>query len=257
MYITIWSTQRTRKVSIHSVDLRELAWLLKKLLRGSPSSMPTLRTCSLRTWLPNFPSTLGSMIMLSSWLMPTDSSDHPSHPQALQDKLGKVWFFQKTFCWLTLAWFFTFSSANIRFVSEGLTRLQTTKRVELFSATAAQEMICGLVSKVKNISVTISAEYLDYTDILASTIILLIWPSKSLADTPKLFIRNDNSLQLCVWDLNNLIMKNGYPLPLIKALPSWSKCQFRQERIRFLGYVRSSHVALTFRYSSNFYQRFI
>ena len=83
--------------------------------------------------------------------------------------------------------------ADIRFASEGLTRLQTTKRVELFSATAAQETICGSVSKVKNVPVTISAEYSDYTNILASTIILLIWPSKLPAGAPKLFIRNDDS----------------------------------------------------------------
>ena len=30
-------------------------------------------------------------------------------------------------------------------------------------------------------------------------------------------------------------MKNGYPLALIEALPSWSKCQLRQEKVRFLG----------------------
>ena len=33
-------------------------------------------------------------------------------------------------------------------------------------------------------------------------------------------------------------MKNRYPLPLIKALPSWSKCQFRQEKVRFLDLPR-------------------
>ena len=51
----------------------------------------------------------------------------------LLDKLKKGWFFQKTFCWLTLAWFFTFSSTNIRFASEGLTWLETIKRVELLN----------------------------------------------------------------------------------------------------------------------------
>ena len=48
--------------------------------------------------------------------------------------------------------------------------------------------------------------------------------------------------------MKNLI-KNRYPLPWIEALPSWSKCQFRQEEVRFLEYVRSSHVVLTFRCS--------
>ena len=38
----------------------------------------------------------------------------------LLDKLGKVWFFQKTFCWLTLAWFFTFSNADIWFAGREL-----------------------------------------------------------------------------------------------------------------------------------------
>ena len=42
-------------------------------------------------------------------------------------------------------------------------------------------------------------------------------------------------------------MKNRYSLPWIEALPSWSKCQFRQEEVCFLEYVRSSHVVLTFR----------
>ena len=81
-------------------------------------------------------------------------------------------------------------------------------------------MIYGLILEVKNVPVTISAEYLDYTNILVSTIILLIWPSKSPAGAPKLFIRNDNSLWLCIWGLNNLTIKNWYPLLLIKALPS-------------------------------------
>ena len=78
-------------------------------------------------------------------------------------------------------------SADIRFMSEGLTRMQTTKRVELFSAkectTVAQgtmiKGLCGLVLEVKIVPITISAEYSDHTDILASTIIPLIWPSKS------------------------------------------------------------------------------
>ena len=132
-------------------------------------------------------------------------------PAGAPRQAGKGLILPKDFCWLTLAWFFTFSSADIRFASEGLTRSENLygcrsfaddQVIELFStkefATAAQETICGSVSKIKNVSVTISAEYSDYTDILASTIILLTWPSKSPAGTPKLFIRNDNSLRLCV-----------------------------------------------------------
>ena len=63
-------------------------------------------------------------------------------------------------------------------------------------------------------------------------------PSR-LADAPILFIRKkDGSLQLCVWGLNDLTIKNRYSLPLIgKSLPSWSKCRFRQEYVRFLGCV--------------------
>ena len=101
-----------------------------------------------------------------------------------------------------------------------------------------------------------------------------------------LFIRKmDGSFRLCVnyRGLNNLTIKNRYPLPLIgklldrlgrtkcftqldltnayhrmqireEALPSWSKCQFRWEKFRFLEYVVSSDVVLTFRYSSDFYR---
>ena len=41
-------------------------------------------------------------------------------------------------------------------------------------------------------------------------------------------------------------INNLYLLPCIEALPSWSECQFRK-KVRFLGYVVSSHVVLTFR----------
>ena len=83
-------------------------------------------------------------------------------------------------------------------------------------------------------------------------------PSR-LADAPILFIRKkDGSLQLCVWGVNDLTVKNRYPLPLIgKSLPFWSKCRFRQEYVRFLGYVMSSHVVLKFRCLSDFYRRSI
>ena len=55
----------------------------------------------------------------------------------LPDKLAKVSFSQKTFGLLTLAWFFTFSHADIQFaksLSGGLAWLPTTKRMEHFSA---------------------------------------------------------------------------------------------------------------------------
>ena len=38
----------------------------------------------------------------------------------LLDKLGKVWFFQKMFCWLTLALFFIFNNADIWFAGKEL-----------------------------------------------------------------------------------------------------------------------------------------
>ena len=38
----------------------------------------------------------------------------------LLNKLRKIWFFQKIFCWLTLAWFFTLSNANIWFAGREL-----------------------------------------------------------------------------------------------------------------------------------------
>ena len=68
---------------------------------------------------------------------------------------------------------------------------------------------------------------------------LSYWPgkqlSKSPAGAPISFIhKKDSSLRLCVWGLNNLTMKNRYPLPWIEALPLWLKCQFRQEKVCFL-----------------------
>ena len=37
----------------------------------------------------------------------------------------------------------------------------------------------GLVLEVKNVSIIVSAKYLDYINIMGSMIILLIWSSKS------------------------------------------------------------------------------
>ena len=64
----------------------------------------------------------------------------------LLDKLAKVWFFQKTFGWLTLAWFFTFSHADIqstKSLSRELIRLQTTKRIKLFNPKKLAAMALG------------------------------------------------------------------------------------------------------------------
>ena len=62
--------------------------------------------------------------------------------------------------------------------------MHTTKRVELFRKTLAQETmlesLCGLVSEVKDVFVMDSTEYSDYSDILASTIIdLTIYITRS------------------------------------------------------------------------------
>ena len=134
--------------------------------------------------------------------------------------------------------------------------------------------LCHSVLEAKNVPVTVPAECSYHTDISSpnSTMELpkctginnhpinLIdakQPSYALPSHPLplriLFIRKiDSRLWLCVWGLNYLTMKNRYLLFLIKALPAWLKCQFRQE-VRFLGYVVSSLVALTFRCLSNLY----
>ena len=51
-----------------------------------------------------------------------------------------------------------------------------------------------------------------------------IWLSKSSSSAPILFDKkSDSSFRLCIdyWDLNNLIMKNWYPQPLIRELLDW------------------------------------
>ena len=103
-----------------------------------------------------------------------------------------------------------------------LTRLQTTKRVELLNSSPRDDWWLNLEGQ----EYFHHDESLDYTDILASMIILLIWLSKSPTGALRLFIHNDDSLWLCVWDLNNLTMKNEYPLPWIEVLLSWLTCQF-------------------------------
>ena len=108
--------------------------------------------------------------------------------------------------WVTSDVFLYLWQWDIWFASEGLTRLQITKQVELFNATSAQGTIiksfCDLVLEVKNVPVTIFTKYLDYTNILALTIILLIWPFKSSASTPNIVHPQK--------DFNNLIMKNWF-----------------------------------------------
>ena len=54
------------------------------IVEEAPTKVPDkyviLWTCSLWTWLPNSPSILGSMIVPSSWSIPTGSSDHLNYP---------------------------------------------------------------------------------------------------------------------------------------------------------------------------------
>ena len=119
----------------------------------------------------------------------------------------------------------------------------------------------------------IPAKYSDYTDIFPSDSATALPKYTDINDhlidlafqvallptgTPRLFVCKDGNLRLCVdyRGFNNLTIKNRYLLPWIEALPSWSKCQFRQ-KVCSLGYVVSSHVVLTFRCSSDFYQRSI
>ena len=46
--------------------------------------------------------------------------------------------------------------------------------------------LCGSVPEVKKVPVMILAKYSDYTDILASTIILLIWSFMSPVGDPNI-----------------------------------------------------------------------
>ena len=60
----------------------------------------------------------------------------------------------------------------------------------------------GLVLKVMNITITISAKYSDNINILASIIILLIWSFKSPIGAPDIVYLQKG--------LNNLTMKNRF-----------------------------------------------
>ena len=132
--------------------------------------------------------------------------------------------------------------------------------------------IWGSTSEAKNIPITMSAEYSDYTNVFSlltlrrsypstPASIIILWAWYMIARQRSNIVHPQEGWKpLIVCDyrgLNNLTIKNQYPLPWIEVLPSWSKCQFQRKEVCFLGYVMSSHVALTFRYSSNFYQRFI
>ena len=139
--------------------------------------------------------------------------------------------------------------------------------------------LCCSILEAKNVSVTVPAKCLYHTNVsfpnstkelpkrtgINDHLINLVdtkQPSYALSShllllRTSFICKTDGSLWLCVRGLNYLTMKNRYPLLLIKALSFWSKCQFRLEEGYFLGYLMSSHVALTFRCSSNFYRHFI
>ena len=206
--------------------------------------------------------------------MPTDLSDHLSYPQPLQDKLGKVWFFQKTFCWLTLAWFFTFSSADIRFASEGLTRLQTTKRIEILNGGPRDDLWLGLggqecprhdLRRVFGLH--------RYFGINNYPIDLTI--SNHPLALRTLFLRKKASIT-SPWRIDSLPRLSRLSPGCSEwahrrthqlAQPRWgwlwwgwwwwwSQWWFWQE-VRFWGYVRSRHIVLIFKCSSDFYRRFV
>ena len=59
------------------------------------------------------------------------------------DKLGKVWFFQKTFCWLTLIWSFIFNSADIRFAGRELVWITYTIVDDQAGGTLRSIKTCG------------------------------------------------------------------------------------------------------------------
>ena len=166
----------------------------------------------------------------------------------LPDKLGKVWFFQKTFCWLTLAWFFTFSSADIRFAGRKLVWMTYTAADDQAGRTLQckrmcdggpkddDKILCGSVSEAKNVHpfcqaqitsldvenvpVTISAEYSDYTNVFL------------LDSAAELLEHTGLTFQVAHRCSDMAHPQDGrYPLPWIEALPSWSKCQFQQEKV--------------------------
>ena len=152
-------------------------------------------------------------------------------PAGAPRQAGKGLIFPEDFLLADASMGFQLQQCRYTVCVKWLTWLQTTKRVEILNGGPRNDLWLGLGGQ----ECPPYDEYLDYTDILASTISLLIWPSKSPADAPRLFICNDDSVWLCIWGLNDLTMKNGYPLPWIEALPSWSTCQFWQEKVHFLG----------------------
>ena len=104
----------------------------------------------------------------------------------LLDRLGKVWLFQKTFCWLTLAWYFTFSNADIQFARKKLVWMTYTAAKDHVGGTLQSERTCGcsprglwlnLVVQVssiqdsildKNVPIIVPVKYADHTDISSS-----------------------------------------------------------------------------------------
>ena len=138
--------------------------------------------------------------------------------------------------------------------------------------------LCRLVLEAENVFVLVPAECLYHTNVssLNSTVELpertgindhLInlvnakEPLYALLSHPlplrTLFIcKIDVNLRLCIRGFNYLTMKKQYPLFLIKALSAWLKCQFRL-KVRFLGYMIFSYIALIFRCLFDFYRRFI
>ena len=61
----------------------------------------------------------------------------------LADKLERVWFFQKTCYCLTLAWFFTFRNADIRFEGRELVWMTYTAADDQAGGTFRSKKTCG------------------------------------------------------------------------------------------------------------------
>ena len=85
-----------------------------------------------------------------------------------------------------------------------------------------------------------------------------IQPSKSPADAPILFVcKPDGSLRLCVdyWGLNNLTIKNRYPLPLINESLNWLKQAKQFTQLDFTSFYHQMKIKEGDKYKTTFKTR--
>ena len=73
------------------------------------------------------------------------------------DKLGKVWFFQKTFSWLTLAWSFIFISADLRSAGTELVWVTYTTVDDQAGGTFRSKGTCGYDLRSLECSLVVNA----------------------------------------------------------------------------------------------------